>query len=671
MYSQLFTSYRRPVMTLNAKGADSFVSTTNPVLDLFTYTSRKFYENEEDFNKVVEMIVQAKNFDSELFLKLLKFHRHIDVGNGIKNIYYLCMLVLKEEDPAMYETILAWSYEYPKDILTLARTSSSFSPKASFTEPVSIKCPQYSEPHYNKGTKRGNMEAYLKKVNSLISNNEISLPFEIKLYGERLFDSFIALLKDSSSQCNPMLMKYLAYETSHFNVESHFIWDYLEGKVKDNEEFDRLVNSENELHNDLAKEFRQYLKTNKSSSGCYFTKKNQRKLKKLFNKYVNLTDCLYQGVHSDGSKFGSKSSRDEEIELIFQVIKKTPTLSASKLTNFIKKIRKENVEEMSLRDNLLVQSYDKYLQAINENQVKAKVKGLDVSDRCMEFFRSNKLEDPELESQLSELCNGIESYLRPCFSEEFTFSNFANSLELVLDVSGSMQGTPLNTGLLYFVILARIFKIKQLHYFSSTTEVRNLSDEDLNGSFCTLIRKVYMCTAGSTVLQSAFDTLESNKKSNKQVVIITDGDCDPHGGTSNPFHNVTVPGKYQHLHTNNYIVVNVKQTKMNFPYLGMDPKVCYVTGNNPKTLNGLIKSLVMSVRDKVPITPEAVLMNSLDMEQLELPCPVPTYQMILSNDVIHRLYDVIISNMPPKKEMLVDNDNNHEVNENIEDEDEN
>ena len=130
-------------MTLNAKGADAFVSTTNPVLDLFTYSSRKFYEKEEDFNKVVELIVQAKNFDSELFLKLLKFHRHINIGNGIKNIYYLCMLVLKEEDPAMYEQILTWSYEYPKDILTLARTSSSFSPKASFTEPVSIKCPQF------------------------------------------------------------------------------------------------------------------------------------------------------------------------------------------------------------------------------------------------------------------------------------------------------------------------------------------------------------------------------------------------------------------------------------------------------------------------------------------------------------------------------------------------
>jgi len=670
MYSQVFTS-RRPVMTLNAKGADAFVSTTNPVLDLFTYSSRKFYEKEEDFNKVVELIVQAKNFDSELFLKLLKFHRHINIGNGIKNIYYLCMLVLKEEDPAMYEQILTWSYEYPKDILTLARTSSSFSPKASFTEPVSIKCPQYSEPHFNKGTKRGNMEAYLRKVNPLISNGELSLPFELKLYGDKVFDSFIALLKDASSQCNPMLLKYLAYETSHFNVESHFIWDYLEGKVKDNEEFDHLVNSENVLRNDLAKEFRQYLKNNKSSSGCYFTKKNQRKLKKLFNKYVNLADCLYQGVHSDGSKFGSKSSRDEEIELIYQVIKKTPTLSASKLTKFIKKIRRENVEEMSLRDNLLVLSYDKYLKAIQENQVQAKVKGLDVSDRCMEFFQSNKSEDPELESQLSELCSGIESYLRPCFTEDFTFSTFADSLELILDVSGSMEGTPLNTGLLYFVILARIFKINQLHYFSDSTEVRNLSDEDLSGSFCALIRKVYMNTKGSTVLQSAFDSLEDNKKSNKQVVIITDGDCDPHGGTSNPFHNVTVPGKYQHLHTNNYIVVNVKQTKMNFPYLGMDPKVCYVTGNNPKTLNGLIKSLVMSARDKVPITPEAVLKNSLDMELLELPCSVPTYQMILSNDDTHRLYNVIMSNIPPPKKESLGNDNNYEENEVMEDEDDN
>jgi hypothetical protein len=107
---------------------------------------------------------------------------------------------------------------------------------------------------------------------------------------------------------------------------------------------------------------------------------------------------------------------------------------------------------------------------------------------------------------------------------------------------------------------------------------------------------------------------------------------------------------------------------MNFPYLGMDPKVCYVTGNNPKTLNGLIKSLVMSARDKVPITPEVVLKNSLDMELLELPCPVPPYTMILSNDDIHRLYNVIMSNIPPPKK---EHDNNHEENEFIDDEDEN
>jgi len=644
---------------LNRKGSICFESTSNPVLDLFTYTSKQFYQEQDQFNDVVDMIVQAKNFDSVLFLKLLKFCRLIEHGNGIKNIYYLCLLVLKEEDPKMYEIMLEFSYEYPKDLLTMAKLSSSFSPMASTDQSTVIKRPQYSQPNYSKGSKRAKIEAYMHRVqDKLISNDEISLSFETKLYGDKIYSTFIALLS-GSSEYNPMLLKYLSYETGHFSVEAELIWEYLKQKVEC-EEFNALVDSDTELRNELALALRLNLQANKSSG--YMTNKNKRKLKKLFNGFVNLTDCLYKGFHSDGTPFGSKD-RNEEVEMIYQVISKTPTISSDKLKNFIGKIRKENVESMSLRDTLLVAAYDRYIQRVAENKVQVKTHGLDVSDRCMEFYQSSKSDDPELESQLTEMCAGIDKYLRPCFSDDFTFSMFAEKLVLILDVSGSMSGKPLNTGLLYFVIMAKIFKVADLYYFSDSCFTRHLNESDLNGSFCSLIKKVYTLTMGSTVLQSAFDTLEATKKSNQHVVIITDGDCDPIGNNSNPFHLVTTPGKYQYLHLNeSYTVVNVSQTKMNFPYIGLDPKVCYVTGNNPKTLNGLLKTLIMSANLKIPITPELVLQNSLDMECLDLPClPANPYHMTLTDEQKDSLFQVIMSNLPPtntsKMQMDIDDDN--------------
>ena len=632
---------------LNRKGAMCFESTSNPVLDLFTYTSKQFYQDRDQFNNVVDMIVQAKNYDSILFLKLLKFSRLIEEGNGIKNIYYLCLLVLKEEDKVMYESMLQFSYEYPKDLLTMAKLSSSFSPMASTDQSTVIKRPQYSQPNYSQGSKRAKIEAYMHRVqDKLISNDEISLSFEIKLYGDLIYSTFLALLS-GSSEYNPMLLKYLSYETGHFSVEAELIWEYLKQILDANRiQFDALVDADTELGNELAVALRLNLRANKSSG--YITNKNKRKLKKLFNGFVNLADCLYKGFHSDGTQFGSKD-RNEEVEMIYQVISKTPTISSEKLKNFIRNIRKDNVESMSLRDTLLVAAYDRYIKRVAENKVQVKTHGLDLSYRCMEFYQSSKSDDPELESQLTEMCAGIDKYLRPCFSDDFTFSMFAEKLVLILDVSGSMGGKPINTGLLYFVIMAKIFKVAELYYFSDSCFTRHLNESDLNGSFCNLIKKVYTLTMGSTVLQAAFDTLEATKKSNQHVVLLTDGDCDPVENNSNPFHLVTTPGEYQYLHLNeSYTVVNVSQTKMNFPYVGLDPKVCYVTGNNPKTLSGLIKSLIMSANLKVPITPELVLKNSLDMECLDLPClPANPYHMILSDEQKDLLFQVIKSNLPP------------------------
>ena len=63
--------------------------------------------------------------------------------------------------------------------------------------------------------------------------------------------------------------------------------------------------------------------------------------------------------------------------------------------------------------------------------------------------------------------------------------------------------------------------------------------------------------------------------------------------------------------------MNVNEEKMNFPYLNMDPNVCYVTGNKPKTLNGFIKALIFSIINKIILTPSLVLKYSLELEELK------------------------------------------------------
>jgi hypothetical protein len=104
-------------------------------------------------------------------------------------------------------------------------------------------------------------------------------------------------------------------------------------------------------------------------------------------------------------------------------------------------------------------------------------------------------------------------------------------------------------------------------------------------------------------------------------------------------------------------VINVKLEKLNFPYIDIDPKVCYLTGNNPKTINGLIKSMIISTRDKIPITPDLILTHSLDMEELELPEIPNQYSMVLSEEEISSLFRVILKNIPSKPDGILPDDN--------------
>lgn len=241
----LFAARRN--ITLNAKGADAFISTTNPILDLFTETRKKVPETLDEFKTLVRKIETAKNYNSEMFVKLLKFHRLIEKGNGMKGVYYICMMVLKESDPVMYENIIKWSHEYPKDILRLARLSSMFggicaTPVSTGSSVILEMTKNYGSASSSKGELGTKMTKWLlteKKSGNVItskikSKQTVAISAEIELYAQLVAETIKQILtgKLYDEDVNLMLFKYLSYETGHFAVESKVIWKTVENLLE-------------------------------------------------------------------------------------------------------------------------------------------------------------------------------------------------------------------------------------------------------------------------------------------------------------------------------------------------------------------------------------------------------------------------------------------------------
>jgi hypothetical protein len=642
--------------TINAKGADSWKSTLNPLVDLFATGIKKCPDIYEEFEKIFNIIQSALRDDPETFIKVLKFHRLIANGNGIKWIYYLCLLVVRMEDPCLYSQVLEWSWQYPKDFLNLHRITNMYEPIHSGYK-VNTTLPTKD---FEKGS-------YASKLNAWTLQNKVerdenkhliySVPIqdEIVKYGNKVYELFIDLMTpEFNDNYNPMFLKYMSYESGHWEVETHLIWQYIETKFITDQEFVDLINSNSELKTDLGTELRAILKGSLNLLNSYpkqdlFTNKTRRLIKKCFNSHINLLDNLFKGIHQDGSAFGSKS-KEIEINNIAIQLKRSATLAFDRFEKTVRtytEISEDSVEqvESSITKKYLVEGYKKYLQMLKEGRAQVKTNGLDASQQVWEFFNSSDVFSQSVESKLEDLVSKLKISLIQT-SGTALFEQLAQRFSIVLDISGSMTGTPIQTGLLYMVLITKVFGIHTLYYFESNLHQVNLTNDDLNGSLCGLVKKIYQNTRGSTNLSSVFTHFKSSNIRDKNVIIITDGDCDPslYSSNTNPFH--TAPKKEHNL---KYIVVNVKETKMNFPYLGMDPDVCYVSGNNPNTLNGLIKALVVSLMQNIPLTPTLVLSCSLHLDELDNKFHVRTFSNVYGEYTIEKVFQVFMKNKPPTK----------------------
>jgi hypothetical protein len=643
----------------NNNGAIAYQSTNNYLLDLFTWSSKKFPIAYDEFVKLVMIINNAMKQDPITFLRLIKFHRLVKNGNGIKIIYYLSMVLLKYNSEKDYEYVLKWSYQYPKDLLVLHRLTNMFKPLVNTSNLNSYIPIEIVSSKKLSGTRARKLQAFVNCnvkagfVNVVNSNsvlNSVSVPVQIEIfiYAKLICD----MLKDmfegnNTNNINPMLLKYLSYGDGHWSTETKLIFDLVEYYFFTEVKYRSAVNSDIILNNKLASDLRDLIKP-RLDEPIIFTNKVKRLIKKLFNETINLLDNLYKGVHSDKSLFFSHNNEQKEIKMICDSIKKTPTLSYER---FEKTLRKYDLENMNKNQKLLYDGYQKYLVEIKNGKTTIKTHGSSITDAVWDFFTSNKTEDISIEAKLIEMAKDLKNNLEKVIVGQMNLEEIGSKIILLLDISGSMNGTPINTGLLYFTLMAHTFKIKNLYYFETDFNTVSLTDSDLNGTMCNLVRKIYKFTQGSTNLECAFKAFEQLKLTDKNIMIITDGDCDPGFNESNPFKTATVKSpKNIYLYRNNFIIVNVKESKLNFPYLNLDPNVCYISGNNPKTINGFIKALLVSIQNNKNITPDMVLKYSLELEELYINKDILElkYDYIMLNDELECLYNVINKNLPKK-----------------------
>jgi len=190
----------------------------------------------EDFTEVVRKIEKIKNYSSEIFIKLLIYHR---VFKGNKQLYYIGMMVLREEDPEMYIKILRLNILkfYSKDLLRLCRIYNFMGQKNSDSKiNIDIK----------ETTGHRNIKLIMwNKKNCMddLKIKEIYLSVEAKLYGDALYRTIKEILLGNygSNDINLVLFKYISYESGHFNLESMFIWKYVEDLLQKDSDISNIL----------------------------------------------------------------------------------------------------------------------------------------------------------------------------------------------------------------------------------------------------------------------------------------------------------------------------------------------------------------------------------------------------------------------------------------------
>lgn len=568
-------------ITTNRKGATAFKSTFNDTLDLYTWQSKTLPSSLDDFSNLVDTIENAFVNNPDLTIKLLKYKRLIDKGEGLRMLPFLMMLLVKIQDMQTYRLMLEWFRESDKDLLRLAKMSRLY---------------------FNK------------------SNMNI----ELELYVDNLYNVFVDILNGNTNN-NLLPIKYLPSNGNHFENERRVIRDLLNKKLLLNKSCLNL--NETMFKTESQKFLCELLNNTFTQSNIFVNNRVLRNIKSYFDAKQYLAMPLQKSLHLNRQPFGYlEDDKEKEYDMIASYLSKLSTQAFN------------NVKKTKNKNEYLNGGLNKYFEMIKSNPTKVKTKGLTLTDELFNSFRTGTM-DPVLEAQVMKQANDLKEYLN------LADNNFVNDLFVIIDESGSMHGTPLNTALYHTLLLWIAFDLKSVLFFSTdSTYVQLPSDLNLLDK----IKCLYRNTFGSTNLGSAFQYMVDNNIKNKHVLIFTDGDCDYSFSSSlhnNPFN------LYLDKIQSNVCIFNLNRDKLCFPYLAQDPRTCYLGGNNIKVLNGLTKALAKSILNKQPITPSDILLESLNLDELDNNFNFKYINRMSQKNKEH-LFDIIKFNVPYNKKTI-------------------
>ena len=344
-----------------------------------------------------------------------------------------------------------------------------------------------------------------------------------------------------------------------------------------------------------------------------YTNSQFRKLFSQQKEKLFLFDRFLQGMKDDGTPL---QTGDEEY--VVSYMKKMSSTAFQNAKNTISKFYNP-LEEKEYK-KVLYRAFLLLHDQVANKEFSVKTHGLNncLAKSCYNAYKT-KTFDPFLESEMTSKLEKIKENMS---------ANFPLGLDVVVDCSGSMCGEPLNNALYITLLLHRLYNIGSAVLFSDTAERVYIEGETWYDS----IQSLYCYPQGSTNLESVFSCLENNDNT---TLVITDGDCDPMGQENNsPFQEAL-----RLFPIRKFIVWNVKQSKLHFPYSVEDSRVGYISGNEPSVIDAVFKCL-----SNGELTPMTLLESCIS--EIEHPFVLDPIEKPFTVNQIENLFFAIKKNIP-------------------------
>jgi len=346
-------------------------------------------------------------------------------------------------------------------------------------------------------------------------------------------------INNTNTNNSDLIFKYLG--TGHFDVENKLIKTCL---------------------NQIRESHHQPILTNSQLRHIYSSEKQK----------LHLFDCFLQGFKEDGTPL-----MIYEQEYVASYLQKMSSIAFQRACKTISSFEDSDVPYQKM----LYQAFCVIQDKIRRNKFIVKTSGINPVEQCFLYSTQHSV-DIVLEGTLTSKLESIRGQLQ---------LDVKDNIDIVIDTSGSMEGTPLKTALYITLMLTRMFPKTSEHgvIFFNTRAKRVYPTQQ---SWFDTIKTLYKPSSGSTNLESIYPYLENNSN---LTLILTDGDCDPTSHGHNPFQEAL-----NRFPNRRFIVWNLKETTLHFPYSVMSAVFRLLTNGGEISPVTLLKECISHDEFKYP-----------------------------------------------------------------------